>query len=118
MLAEGHITGLAWSSYEEGRYSEAVLYMERGIEMGEMTLLLPCADIYRRSLDGKVRAPEEAASLYLRASDCGDGDAMSYLRSVSPFLINVERPFPERIRLLVIIWRKHSHNCVHSIEKH
>jgi hypothetical protein len=91
-------------NYEEGNYAEAVPHMERAIAMGQAWLLLPCADIYRRALDGRVRAPEAAASLYLQACDSGDGDAISYLASLSAFLIDQEGDFQERVSLLVYLW--------------
>jgi hypothetical protein len=106
MLSREVLSNQALEAYQEGHYAEATQCIESAIAMGAAWLLLPLADIYHRALDGRVRAPEQAAALYLEASDCGEGDATSYLNSLSPALIDETRAFSERVSLLVDKWNQ------------
>ena len=88
----GNDTEGGWASregmrhYEEGNYKIAAALFSIAFEERIYTHALEYADICMRDLDGKNMHMQESAKWYLIAAREGDGDALSYLDSISEAL--------------------------------
>lgn len=89
--------------YQEGEYSKAVPLLKQALDSEEFTFASIYADICLRNLDGGNHTKEEAAQWYIVAADAGDGDATSYLESLSLTLLE-QGPPQTRISALTKIW--------------
>jgi hypothetical protein len=77
--------------------------LQEALRGGELTFALAYADICLRNLDGWNHTKEEAARWYVAGADAGDGDAASYLQSLSPSLLEQRSP-QTRVFELTKIW--------------
>lgn len=95
--------------YQMGNYKEASPLLKRAIEGGDFRFIITYADICDRDLDDENHPPMDAACLYIKAAETGDGDALSYLRSLSEDLVKdiTEENISEKIQKLLSIWACH-----------
>jgi hypothetical protein len=56
--------------------------LQKALNGGELTFSLTYADICRRNLDGGNHTIAEAAEWYIKGAEAGDGDAISYLKTL------------------------------------
>lgn len=94
--------------YQEGKYSEASPLLKKAIEGGDFRFLTTYADICDRNLDDQDHHPTDAAYLYLKGAEIGDGDALSYLSSLSEDLVEniTKETMPKKIKELIFILAK------------
>ena len=69
--------------YQEENYKKASKLIKEALDGGDYTFASTYADICLRDLDEVGHEVGEAATWYVRAAEVGDGDAISYLRSLS-----------------------------------
>jgi hypothetical protein len=94
--------------YQEGKYLEASPLLKRAIEGGDFRFLTTYAEICDGNLDDQDHPPTEVARLYLKGAEIGDGDAYSYLASLSEDLVNgiTGETMPQKIQELILIWAR------------
>ena len=92
-----------YNFYQEADYDKATECLQEAIDHGEVTFAVTLADICHRDLDKRKRMPQEAAKWYIRAMESDDGEALSYLHSLSPHLLE-DASEDQKIQDLVHIW--------------
>jgi len=111
--------------YLSGNYEVAWdKFTEQFNETADPYLIHYLADIADRDLDGRGHTKKEAATLYLFAAECGDGDIISYLHSICDdedngeerftFLCNGDIDREERAQILVELWWKKNNSTMSS----
>lgn len=96
--------------YEGGDYQNAAPLLHTALEAGEIIFALTYADICHRNLDKRKHPPKESALWYVRAADAGDGDALAYLRSLSPSFLQ-ELSETQKVQMLVHHWTRQDANA-------
>lgn len=91
--------------YTEGDYVAAAPDLLYAINHGQDSFILTYADICKRNLDQAGHTLAEAAGLYIKAADSGDGDALSYVSSVSDTLMALPST-EKKVEALVALWQE------------
>ena len=92
-----------FEAYQNGDMVVAATKLKQAIDAREYTFLTAYADICLRELDGVKRDPSVAAFYYILAADHDDGDALSYLHSLNPILIDKHVHPHERVTQLATL---------------
>jgi len=93
--------------YDEGLYCEAAISLKKALDAGIVEAASMYADICWRNLDEANHTMAEAAMWYIcAAEDAGDGDILSFLRSVSEDLIGDQWDRQQKIEKLASVFEE------------
>lgn len=89
-----------YNQYLNGDIKKASVLIQKALKKGDYTVAAEYADICLNNLDGNGQSYEEAAFWYIKASMNGDGNILSWLRTISPGFISEKKSEEEKVKEL------------------